>query len=177
MSAQVHAIERLVDFKAALQIFADKAKDAMSGNAMEIRRSQGWVESQLAQWLTEVRRGEELVEELGRPGEVPVDEAIAGEIVPVLPPLVLGRGYRRGWSLGVRGRGRRVHRGRGYGHGRGRLLGAGATDNQRSEEEWGKGKGSAIRIQGSSVVGSAGARAKASSAFPMLAGAAGRLSP
>jgi len=60
-TAQVHAVERLADFKAALQTFADKAKDAMSGNQMSIRRSFEWLESQLQQWKAEIRRAEELV--------------------------------------------------------------------------------------------------------------------
>jgi chromosome segregation ATPase len=60
-TAQVHAVERLADFKAALQTFADKAKDAMSGNQMQIRRSLDWLESQLANWKTEIRRAEEAV--------------------------------------------------------------------------------------------------------------------
>ena len=60
-SAQVTALERLAEFKAALQTFADKAKDAMSGNAMEIRRSHQWVESQLALWRAEIRKAEEAV--------------------------------------------------------------------------------------------------------------------
>jgi chromosome segregation ATPase len=60
-SAQVHAIERLTDFRAALQTFADKAKDAMSSNQMEIRRSIDWLESQLQLWKSEIRRAEELV--------------------------------------------------------------------------------------------------------------------
>ena len=60
-SAQVHAIERLADFKAALQTFTDKAKDAMSGNQMEIRRAQDWLESQLQGWKSEIRRAEEAV--------------------------------------------------------------------------------------------------------------------
>ena len=60
-SAQVHAVERLSDFKAALQMFADKAKDAMSGNQMQIRRSLDWLESQLQSWTTEIRKAEEAV--------------------------------------------------------------------------------------------------------------------
>jgi hypothetical protein len=60
-SAQVYALERLAEFIAALQTFTDKAKDAMSGNAMEIRRSQDWLESQLALWKSEIRRAEEAV--------------------------------------------------------------------------------------------------------------------
>ena len=63
--AQVHAVERLADFKAALQIFADKAKDAMSGNQMQIRRSHEWLASQLAQWKAEIRRADRLIQEEG----------------------------------------------------------------------------------------------------------------
>jgi chromosome segregation ATPase len=60
-SAQIHAVQRLADFKAAVQTFADKAKDAMSGNAMQIRRTQDWLEGQLAHWKAEIRRAEEAV--------------------------------------------------------------------------------------------------------------------
>ena len=60
-SAQVYALERLAEFKAALQTFADKAKDAMSSNAMEVRRSQDWLEEHLQRWKSEVRRAEEAV--------------------------------------------------------------------------------------------------------------------
>src|SRR5438445_12086290 len=60
-AAQVHAVERLVDFKASLQTFTDKAKDAMSGNQMEIRRSFDWVEAQLSYWKVEIRHAEDAV--------------------------------------------------------------------------------------------------------------------
>jgi hypothetical protein len=60
-SAQVLALERLAEFKVALQIFADKGKDAMSGNAMEIRRSRDWLETQLGLWNAEIRRAEDAV--------------------------------------------------------------------------------------------------------------------
>jgi hypothetical protein len=60
-AAQVHAIERLAEFKAALRTFADKARDAMSGNAMEIRRSSDWLERQLGDWQAEIRRAEDAV--------------------------------------------------------------------------------------------------------------------
>ncbi len=60
-AAQVHAVERLAEFKAALQTFTDKAKDAMSGNQMEIRRSLDWVEGQLQFWKAEIRRAEDAV--------------------------------------------------------------------------------------------------------------------
>jgi hypothetical protein len=60
-SAQVTAVDRLADFKAALQTFADRGKDAMSANGMEIRRSRDWLEAQLTFWKTEVRHAEEAV--------------------------------------------------------------------------------------------------------------------
>jgi chromosome segregation ATPase len=60
-TAQVHAVERLAEFKAALQIFTDKAKDSMSGNQMQIRRSLDWLDSQLQLWKTEIRKAEEAV--------------------------------------------------------------------------------------------------------------------
>jgi hypothetical protein len=60
-AAQVHAIERLADFKSALICFAERARDAMSGNAMEIRRSGDWLEGQLGLWKAEQRRAEEVV--------------------------------------------------------------------------------------------------------------------
>lgn len=58
-TAQVHALQRLADFKVAVQLFADKAKDAMSSNAMEIRRSSDWLESRLLMWKAEIRRAED----------------------------------------------------------------------------------------------------------------------
>src|SRR5258706_13607436 len=61
VAAQVHALQRLAEFKAALQTFAAKAKDAMSGNAMAIRRSSDWLEEQLALWKAEIRKAEEAV--------------------------------------------------------------------------------------------------------------------
>src|SRR5438034_1570297 len=60
-SAQVHAVQRLADFKAALQTFTDKAKDAMSGNQMELRRTLDWLEAQLAMWKAEIRHAEDAV--------------------------------------------------------------------------------------------------------------------
>ena len=47
-SAQVTAVDRLAEFKAALQTFADRGKDAMSSNGMEIRRAHDWLEAQKA---------------------------------------------------------------------------------------------------------------------------------
>jgi hypothetical protein len=60
-SAHVNSIQRLADFQAALNTFRDKAKSAVGSNAMELRRSQEWLESQLAFWKTEIRRAEEAV--------------------------------------------------------------------------------------------------------------------
>src|SRR5580698_3080653 len=61
MSAQVHSLQRLADFQSALQTFADRGKDAMSSNGMEIRRSLDWLNSQLQMWKAEIRHAEELV--------------------------------------------------------------------------------------------------------------------
>jgi hypothetical protein len=57
--AKVHAVERLADFEAAVRMFADKAKGAMSANQMEIRRAFDFLESQLAMWKAEIRKAEE----------------------------------------------------------------------------------------------------------------------
>lgn len=59
--AQVHAVERMADFQAALRSFIDKAKNAMGSNTMEIRRCRDWVESQLDFWKAEIRRAEDAV--------------------------------------------------------------------------------------------------------------------
>ena len=61
MSAHVNSLQRLADFQAALQTFADRGKDAMSSNGMEIRRSLDWLNSQLQMWKAEIRHAEELV--------------------------------------------------------------------------------------------------------------------
>ena len=47
-AAQVHAVEHLADFEAAVRTFADKAKNAMSANQIEIRRAFDFLEAQLA---------------------------------------------------------------------------------------------------------------------------------
>jgi chromosome segregation ATPase len=60
-TAQVHALQQLSDFQAALQGFRDKAKDAVGSNTMEIRRCLNWLESQLEAWKGEIRRAEEAV--------------------------------------------------------------------------------------------------------------------
>lgn len=60
-SAQVHAVQQLADFKAGMQTFADRGKDAVSACAMEIRRAQDWLESQAGLWKAEIRWAEEEV--------------------------------------------------------------------------------------------------------------------
>jgi hypothetical protein len=60
-TAKVHAVERLAEFEAAVRTFADKAKNAMSANQIEIRRSFDFLEAQLAMWKTEIRKAEEAV--------------------------------------------------------------------------------------------------------------------
>lgn len=61
MSAKVHSLDRLADFKAALHTFIDKAKSAMSGNTLSIRRSQDWLEQQVHFWKAEIVRAEDEV--------------------------------------------------------------------------------------------------------------------
>ncbi len=61
MSAQLHSLERLLDFQAALATFTHHAKEAMSGMEVDIRRTLQWLEQQLALWHAEVRRAEEEV--------------------------------------------------------------------------------------------------------------------
>jgi hypothetical protein len=60
-SAQVHAVPRFADFKAALVTFAERGKDALSANSMEIRRARDWLDSQASFWKVEIRRSEEAV--------------------------------------------------------------------------------------------------------------------
>ena len=60
-SAQVHSLDRLLDFQAALATFAHQAKDALASNDMAIRRALEWLEEQLEAWNGEVRRAEEEV--------------------------------------------------------------------------------------------------------------------
>ncbi len=60
-TAQVYELQRLAEFQASVQTFTEKAKDAMSANAMAIRRAQDWLETQLDCWKGEIRRAEEEV--------------------------------------------------------------------------------------------------------------------
>jgi chromosome segregation ATPase len=61
MSAQLHSLERLLDFQSALATYTHHAKEAISGTEVEIRRTLQWLEQQLALWHAEVRRAEEEV--------------------------------------------------------------------------------------------------------------------
>jgi hypothetical protein len=60
-SAQVHSLEKLLDFQAALATYAHQAKEALSSIDMEIRRTLDWLTDQLKLWQAEVRRMEEEV--------------------------------------------------------------------------------------------------------------------
>jgi len=60
-SAQVHSLEKLIDFQAALATYSHHAKEALTSVEMEIRRAQGWLEERLEFWHAEVRRCEEEV--------------------------------------------------------------------------------------------------------------------
>jgi hypothetical protein len=61
MSAQVHALQQLVDFRAALLAFAHTGNAALGGAALELNRVRGWLEGQLKHWQIEIRRAEEEV--------------------------------------------------------------------------------------------------------------------
>lgn len=61
-SARVTSIEAVRDFKAALLIFCDEAKDALTSVDMETRRLIDWVQrEQAAYWQHEIRRCQEEV--------------------------------------------------------------------------------------------------------------------
>jgi chromosome segregation ATPase len=60
-SAQVHSLEKLLEFQAALATYAHQAKEALSSLDMEIRRTQDWLAEQQKSWQVEVRRCEEAV--------------------------------------------------------------------------------------------------------------------
>lgn len=61
MAAQLHSLEKLLDFQAALATFTHHAKEALTGMEVDIRRTLQWLEQQLAFWHAEVRRAEEEV--------------------------------------------------------------------------------------------------------------------
>jgi hypothetical protein len=59
MSAQLHSLERLLDFQSALATYAQHAKEALASIEMDIRRTMQWLEDQHGMWHAEVRRAEE----------------------------------------------------------------------------------------------------------------------
>jgi hypothetical protein len=60
-SAQVHSLEKLLDFQASLATFGHQAAQALDSMRMEIRRTLDWVDEQLKNWHAEIRRAEEAV--------------------------------------------------------------------------------------------------------------------
>jgi hypothetical protein len=60
-SAQVQSLQKLIDFQASLATFSQRVKEALTSNAVEIRRAQEWLQEQLNAWQVEVRRAEEAV--------------------------------------------------------------------------------------------------------------------
>ena len=59
MSAKVHSLDRLEEFKAAVRTFIDKAKSAMSANTLSIRREHDWLQQQILTWKAEIIRAED----------------------------------------------------------------------------------------------------------------------
>jgi hypothetical protein len=59
MSAQVHSLDKLLDFQAALATYTHHAKEALSSIELEIRRTLDWIEQQEKVWHAEVRRAED----------------------------------------------------------------------------------------------------------------------
>jgi len=59
--AQVHSLERLLEFQAALATYCHQAKEALTSIEMETRRAQQWLEERMESWTIEVRRMEEEV--------------------------------------------------------------------------------------------------------------------
>jgi hypothetical protein len=60
-SAQVHSLEKLLDFQSALATFNHQAKEALCSLDMEIRRTKDWLDEQLQNWTAVVRKLEEEV--------------------------------------------------------------------------------------------------------------------
>ncbi len=58
-SAQVHSLERLIEFQATLATYTQQAKEALCSVEMELRRAQDWLEERLGTWQAAVRRCEE----------------------------------------------------------------------------------------------------------------------
>jgi len=59
LAANVHSLETLRDWHAALCIYRDEAMVALSSIAMEIQRADGWLEEMLHGWQREQREAEE----------------------------------------------------------------------------------------------------------------------
>ena len=60
-SANVHDIQALLDFRAALLTFAHHGKLALDAASTELLHVQTWLEGQLQHWTVEIRRAEEAV--------------------------------------------------------------------------------------------------------------------
>ncbi len=60
-SAQVHSLERLIEFQAALATYTQQAREALCSIEMELRRARDWLEERLEMWQAAVRRAEEEV--------------------------------------------------------------------------------------------------------------------
>jgi chromosome segregation ATPase len=60
-SAQVHSLEKLLDFQAALATYRHQAQEALTSIELEIRRAHSWLDERQALWQVEVRRAEETV--------------------------------------------------------------------------------------------------------------------
>ena len=58
-SAWVDSVKTIVDFRDALCVFRDLAKDALSTNDMEITRTVDWVSSQVDFWKKAIRKAED----------------------------------------------------------------------------------------------------------------------
>jgi hypothetical protein len=60
-SAQVHTIQELADFRAALLSFAHTGTAALGGADLELNRVRGWLEGQLQHWTAQIRKAEDAV--------------------------------------------------------------------------------------------------------------------
>jgi hypothetical protein len=60
-SARVTSIDALAAFKADLARFGSDAANALAGLQVQVRRAFEWLEAKLGEWLSELRRRQELV--------------------------------------------------------------------------------------------------------------------
>jgi hypothetical protein len=58
-SANVHSLEALRDWHAALCIFQTDASEALASIALEIQRAENWLDEQMNRWQRELREAEE----------------------------------------------------------------------------------------------------------------------